>query len=141
MKEFKFKWYVVFNYLWLLIIEGGLVCYAFNVDLFTEVFVAISILIFLVTIVFFIRQMSFVYVITEEFIELKTKNKQIFRIDYNDIRQVIEKKRSIEISFRYKEKVKTIYLNAFLKEYKMFIDMFKKNLKDRELKEEIAYFN
>lgn len=139
MREYRFNHFVFLNYIPVIIFEGLLIFTAFYMKLFQEVLIVISIIIFIVSVFFFIRQTLIRYDMNAEGLIVKTHKRVLYEIKFVNIRQIVEKKRSIEITFKHKKKMKTVYLNWFIKGYREFLQYFLDQLKTVENFSDINY--
>jgi hypothetical protein len=122
-----------------ILFEVALIYAGTFVDLFKWIFIGFIIVIIVVNIVYFIRQIMMIHEVHDHEIHVKVSKKKTIVIDLNTVKEVTYNKYSIGLSYYSGKKMKTHYVNRFLKEYKKFLKEFDERIKKTEQYEEINF--
>lgn len=139
MKEYRFKWHIFLNYSFVILFEGLLIFTAFQMNQFKGLLIGISIFVLVLSLYYFVRQMTFRFSISEELIEVKSYGKVIYQVKFEEIRGLIEKKRSLEIQYKLGSKMRVLHINWFLQNYREFVNELKQALRDKNIINDINY--
>jgi len=124
MKEYKYSLFAIINYIPVLLFEGVLIYLSTLLIDFKWIILSFTVFIIVLSIYYFVRQLSVKHSLNSELIGVKFNEKYSIEISYCDIRDITINKRNIEISFRLKKKMKIHFINKYLSDYEEFKKTF-----------------
>lgn len=137
MKEYKYRLLVLIHYLPILIFVAALIYLSTELSLFKWIIIVFPIAIIIICVAYMIRQVRVKHILDDHSFRVMISEKVIKEVLYNDIKSITEGKTNLEISYIYKKKIKTHYINSFLIDYREFVSVFMSKIEESECYEDI----
>lgn len=128
MKEFRYSKWMVLNYVPLMLFLGVLIYLGTYIENFKWIIMSLPIGISVISIVYFIIQIRMLHIVEDDSIKVVYSEKRSHVISYLDITGITLNKRSLEVTYKRKHKIKTHYISAKLKDYDLFLEIFREGL-------------
>ena len=143
MTEYKAGIFAFFNHLPILIVEGGLIYGATFVEFYQWIWIMITGIILLATLVATSINSSKIYGVSDNTLVVRIGKKKVSEYLYTQITTIRIRKRNIEIGFKNpeKEKVKTIYLGWYIRKYRKMEDQLLGYIKQSEHYDRIIFID
>ena len=141
MTEYKIGMFSFLNHLPILILEGALIYGATFTNLFQWIWIMITCLIAFVTLVTLSVNSGKIYGVSEKALTIRIGKKTIKEYLYTQIKTIRIRKRNMEIGFKDKEKVKTVYLGWYIRKYRKMEDQLLGFIKQFEQYDRIIFID
>jgi len=118
MKEYKMRILSFLNHIPVLLLDAAFIYGATYIDFYGFVWILITSVVLLATIVAISISSSKVYILSEDMLKVRIGKKIVREYRLSKIKTIRERKRSMDIGIAYKNKIKTVYIGWYISKYK-----------------------
>jgi len=132
MKEFKYRFWLIFDYLIVLGLFGVLIGLSLTLNTFRFLIMSFPIIMIVICLYYFYRQLRLRHILGNESLIVTYRDKIVLEIKYEDIKEIKRENNDLEITYAYKNKRKAHHISSTLKDYGEFVDELKTRLVELE---------